>query len=121
MAPLWDAVRILQSGLRDAAGELQALSSSLTNVHQAQVREELTEGADIWSSYEGKPHGGHQYRGSLISPIFTIPFPSATALLQNDSRCKSNSDRASIIATIRKVRTYDLGCRLGLGVQKHWP
>ncbi|GIL67719.1 hypothetical protein Vafri_21046 [Volvox africanus] len=36
LAPLWDAVRILQSGLRDAAGEVKALSANVTNVQQAQ-------------------------------------------------------------------------------------
>ncbi|GLC44469.1 hypothetical protein PLESTM_001603300 [Pleodorina starrii] len=36
LAPLWDAVRILQSGLRDAAGELKALSSDIGSLQQAQ-------------------------------------------------------------------------------------
>ncbi|EFJ40755.1 hypothetical protein VOLCADRAFT_108021 [Volvox carteri f. nagariensis] len=36
LAPLWDAVRILQSGIRDAAGELKAMGSHVTNLQQAQ-------------------------------------------------------------------------------------
>ncbi|GLI68481.1 hypothetical protein VaNZ11_012907 [Volvox africanus] len=36
LAPLWDAVRILQSGLRDAAGEVKALSANVSHVQQAQ-------------------------------------------------------------------------------------
>ncbi|KAG2490275.1 hypothetical protein HYH03_011227 [Edaphochlamys debaryana] len=37
LAPLWDAVRILQSGLRDAAGELKAVGAAVGGVQQAQT------------------------------------------------------------------------------------
>lgn len=37
LSPLWDAVRILQSGLRDAAGELKAVGASVNNLQQTQV------------------------------------------------------------------------------------
>ncbi|KAG2447417.1 hypothetical protein HYH02_007744 [Chlamydomonas schloesseri] len=36
LSPLWDAVRILQSGLRDAAGELKAVGASVNNLQQTQ-------------------------------------------------------------------------------------
>ncbi|KXZ43812.1 hypothetical protein GPECTOR_80g172 [Gonium pectorale] len=37
LAPLWDAVRILQSGLRDAAGELKAVSANVGGLQQTQT------------------------------------------------------------------------------------
>ncbi len=37
LGPLWDAVRILQSGLRDAAGELKAVGAGVSGLQQAQV------------------------------------------------------------------------------------
>ncbi len=40
LSPLWDAVRILQSGLRDSAGELKAVGASVNNLQQTQVRAE---------------------------------------------------------------------------------
>ncbi|GFR52020.1 hypothetical protein Agub_g14444 [Astrephomene gubernaculifera] len=63
LAPLWDAVRILQSGLRDAAGELKALGSNLSNLQQA----------------------------------------------QNDTRSKGASDRASVMAALRKALDEEVG------------
>ncbi|PNH01378.1 hypothetical protein TSOC_012743, partial [Tetrabaena socialis] len=37
LAPVWEAVRILQSGLRDAAGELKAVGSGVSTLQQTQT------------------------------------------------------------------------------------